>query len=85
MKTKDAINKFGTVAKLARALDISVAAIYQWGEDVPPLRAYQIKDIETSQSAQEPHADYTGPEKRTGAEPGQLIERRRADNHKEAA
>ena len=45
MKTSEAIELFGGVAALAKALDISTAAIYQWGEDVPPLRAYQIREI----------------------------------------
>lgn len=43
MKTQTAVDHFeGSVAKLAAALDISRAAIYQWGEDVPPMRAWQI-------------------------------------------
>lgn len=43
MKTQTAIDHYdGSVAKLAAALDISKAAIYQWGPDVPHLRACQI-------------------------------------------
>ena len=43
MKTQDAIDHYdGSVAKLAEALDISRAAIYQWGDEVPALRAFQI-------------------------------------------
>lgn len=43
MKTQAAIDHFdGSVAKLAEALRISRAAVYQWGDDVPPLRACQI-------------------------------------------
>lgn len=45
MKTQDAINQFGTVRKLAEALGLSVQAIYAWGENVPPLRAYELRDI----------------------------------------
>jgi len=45
MKTKDAIKKAGSIRNLAKALDISVQAIYRWGDDVPALRAYQIKDL----------------------------------------
>lgn len=48
MKTSEAINLFGNVANLARALDISVQAVYQWGDTVPPLRAFQIRDIEAA-------------------------------------
>ena len=36
MKTKEAIQHFGTAAELARSLDIFPAAVYQWGE-YPPL------------------------------------------------
>lgn len=43
MKTQDAVNHFGSIRKLAAALDLSVQAIYKWGEDVPPLRAYQLR------------------------------------------
>ena len=45
MKTIEAINLFGNVANLAGALSISVQAVYQWGETVPPLRAYQISEL----------------------------------------
>ncbi len=50
MKTKYAISQFGDtqasgIKELAKALGITVFAIYQWGENVPELRAYQIKEI----------------------------------------
>ena len=45
MKTKDAIESFGNVRQMATALGISREAIYQWGDTVPPLRAYQIRDL----------------------------------------
>ena len=45
MQTSEAINKFGSVANLAAALNISVQAVYQWGYKVPDLRAYQIADL----------------------------------------
>lgn len=45
MKTQEAVNHFGSIRKLAAALDLSVQAIYKWGEDVPPLRAYQLKEM----------------------------------------
>jgi len=44
MKTTEAIQHFGTIKNLAKALDITVHAIYQWPEDVPPLREYQINE-----------------------------------------
>jgi hypothetical protein len=51
MKTRDAIELFGGmgrgggVRQLARALNISVQAVYLWGDDVPPLRSYQIEKL----------------------------------------
>ena len=46
MKTADAIKLFGnTQSDLARALGITASAVNQWGEEVPPLRAYQIRDL----------------------------------------
>ena len=43
MKTASAIEKFGNVQALADALDISPQAIYQWGDEVPEGRAFQIE------------------------------------------
>ncbi|EKC5520945.1 Cro/Cl family transcriptional regulator [Vibrio parahaemolyticus] len=43
MKKEEAITFFGNKKKLATALGISQAAISQWGESVPPLRAYQLE------------------------------------------
>jgi len=45
MKTDEAIEAFGSVAALAAALDIKVQAVYQWGDTVPELRVYQIREI----------------------------------------
>lgn len=45
MKTKDAIDAFGSASALARELCITRAAISQWGDQVPELRAYQIRDL----------------------------------------
>ena len=45
MKTEDAIAAFGDAKKLADALGIWPQAIYKWGETVPELRAYQIKEL----------------------------------------
>jgi DNA-binding transcriptional regulator YdaS (Cro superfamily) len=43
MKTSRAIKLFGSRAKLAEFLGITRPAISMWGEDVPELRAYQIR------------------------------------------
>ena len=45
MKTEEAIKLFGGVRPLAEALKLSVQAVYQWGETVPPLRVYHIKEV----------------------------------------
>jgi hypothetical protein len=46
MKTSEIIHEFNnSVRELAGALGITREAVYQWGEDVPQLRAYQIKEI----------------------------------------
>jgi len=43
VKKKTAVEHFGGVAALAEALKITPAAIYQWGQEVPAPRAYQIE------------------------------------------
>ena len=45
MSTDKAINHFGSAASLAKALGLSKAAVSQWGEYVPALRAYQLERI----------------------------------------
>lgn len=45
MKTADAIEWAGSGVKLARRLGIKPQAIYQWGEDVPKLREYEIREL----------------------------------------
>ena len=42
---KDAVDTFGGVVKLAHALGIQHSAVSQWGEFVPPLRAYHIREL----------------------------------------
>jgi hypothetical protein len=51
MKTSNAIELFGSVRALADALGITVHAIYQWGDEVPKLREYEIKEILESKAA----------------------------------
>lgn len=45
MTKKEAIEAFGSIRKLADALGITEQAIHQWGDNVPELRAYQIRDL----------------------------------------
>ena len=49
-EAKDALNCVSD-ADLARALGISTSAVSQWGERVPPLRAYQIRDLLAARGA----------------------------------
>lgn len=43
MRTKDAIEHFGTAAALAAKLQINQSAISQWGEFPPYPRQFQIQ------------------------------------------
>lgn len=45
MRTKDVVDHFGSVQKVADVLGIFRSAIYQWGEDVPPRRALEIEKL----------------------------------------
>jgi len=42
MKTKDVVKHFGSVIAASKALGVRREAIYQWGEDVPVGREYQL-------------------------------------------
>lgn len=46
MTVEAAIKVFGSRRKMAQALGVSTQAIYQWGEYVPKLRAYEILEME---------------------------------------
>ena len=43
MKTADAVKAFGSVRELAEALEVSVQAVYAWGDEVPTPRDFQIE------------------------------------------
>ena len=43
MKTKDAVDFFGSKAKLAKACGIANSAVSQWGDDVPTTQSYKIE------------------------------------------
>ena len=45
MLTKDAIEHFGSVQKVAAALGIFRSAVYQWGPNVPPRRALELEKL----------------------------------------
>lgn len=43
MKTQEAIEHFGSIRKLADALDIWPHTIYRWGEYPPKAKQYEIE------------------------------------------
>jgi len=43
METKKAIEKAGSTTNLARILEITPAAICQWGEVIPEQRIWQLR------------------------------------------
>lgn len=43
MKTADVIAFYGTKAAAARALNVNRLAIYQWGDNVPFARQFEIE------------------------------------------
>lgn len=44
MKKATAIKKSGSAAELARILGISKQAVSKWGEQLPPLQVYRLKE-----------------------------------------
>ena len=45
MTKQEALDLFdGSARKLAEAIGVSVQAIHQWADEVPELRAYQIRE-----------------------------------------
>jgi hypothetical protein len=58
MKTSDAIESFGGVPALAKALRVTQSAIYQWGDEVPRLRGYEIRDILAERNASSETPDF---------------------------
>lgn len=45
MRKQDAIDFFGGIPELAKALGIGRHAIYQWPDTVPELRARQLAEL----------------------------------------
>lgn len=44
MKTADLIRLFGGVTRTAEALGVTKSAVSQWGENVPELRVYKLRE-----------------------------------------
>lgn len=45
MTKKKAIEHFGSISALARALGVTYEAVRQWGEVIPELRQYQLERL----------------------------------------
>lgn len=45
MTKQEAIRIFGGTRALAEALGISTQAVGRWGEEIPPFRQYQIREL----------------------------------------
>lgn len=45
MKTKTAIEHFGSIKLLAAALSIKPPSVYSWGKTVPRQRQYELERI----------------------------------------
>ncbi len=43
MKTKDAVNYFGSKTAVAKNAGVSRSRVSQWGDDVPELQAYRLE------------------------------------------
>lgn len=45
MKKDQAIAKAGSKAKLARLLGVTKSAVSQWGDELPELQRYRLKEM----------------------------------------
>jgi hypothetical protein len=54
MKTQKAIDHYGGIRALAEALDVTIPAIYQWGEYPPGGRQLQLQAISGQKLKAEP-------------------------------
>jgi len=54
VKTADAIRFYGSVAKLADALNITPQAVYDWGDLVPRGRAFELQVLTRGELKAEP-------------------------------
>lgn len=45
MQKADVVEFFGSQQKVAEALGIAPASVCQWGETIPPRRAYEIERL----------------------------------------
>lgn len=43
MKTSDVIAHYGSLARAAKSLNMSRTALYQWGDEVPLARQFELE------------------------------------------
>ncbi|HAW74927.1 MAG TPA: Cro/Cl family transcriptional regulator [Alteromonas australica] len=61
MVKKEVIEYFGSCTAIAEKLGVSKSSVSQWGEIIPPLRAYQIERLTGGQlKAEEPELKKAG-------------------------
>jgi len=46
MKTQEVVKRYGSKAALARKLDITPQAISQWGDEMPELQVFRLRELE---------------------------------------
>lgn len=62
VRTLDAVNHFGSKARLAKALDISQPAVSRWGGLVPEKRAARLSVMTNGELAYDPN-EYAQPDR----------------------
>ena len=45
MNKQTAIQKAGSVRALAQLLGVTHQAVYAWGDELPPLQAYRLREL----------------------------------------
>jgi len=63
MRKSAALEHFGTLADLARVLEISVQAVWQWPELIPPIRANQLRELTGGALRFDPYLYPQGPQR----------------------
>jgi len=76
-KIIDALGGTGAVAELC---DVSSGAVSQWRTDGIPRARLMYLRLAKPKIFKALDAEYSGPERRTGVEPGQIMRKRRASN-----
>ena len=67
MRTKKAVNHFGSQRALAEALGITQPSVAEWGEFPPPLRQIQIEAVTNGDLEAEPSCIRRRPSERRSA------------------